>query len=82
MKEIKLLLFSFYREKIGKDEISIPIEPHDTVEDLYFWLVKQYPKAIYPMEGLRFAVNGEYVDKNKKLNENDEVALVPPVAGG
>lgn len=82
MKKVKVLLFSFFRETVGSDEIEIPIEEKDTVEDLYFWLVKQYPKTVFPLQNLRFAVNGEYVEKEKPVNENDEVVLVPPVSGG
>lgn len=82
MKKVNLMLFSYYREKIGTDQIQVPIEEKDTVEDLYFWLLKKYPGAIYPMKSLRFAVNGEYVDKGKSLEDSDEVVFIPPVAGG
>jgi molybdopterin converting factor small subunit len=31
---------------------------------------------------LRFAVNQEYVVENIDLNEDDEIAVFPPVSGG
>ena len=31
---------------------------------------------------IRFAVNSEYVTKNKKLKNEDEIGIFPPVSGG
>ena len=33
-------------------------------------------------EGLLYAVNREYADRGRELQEGDEVALIPPVSGG
>jgi molybdopterin converting factor small subunit len=33
-------------------------------------------------EGLLYAVNKEYADRNRLLADGDEVALIPPVSGG
>ena len=81
-KTATLQLFSFFREKVGADQLAVPIEPQETIEDLYFWLMKQYPQAQFPLKNLRFAVNGEYVSKEHLVLAGDEVALIPPVAGG
>jgi molybdopterin synthase catalytic subunit/molybdopterin converting factor small subunit len=32
--------------------------------------------------GLLYAVNREYAERERKLNDGDEVALIPPVSGG
>ena len=36
----------------------------------------------FDKEILRFAVNQEYVVENIHLNEDDEIAVFPPVSGG
>lgn len=82
MKKIRLQFFAFFRERMGVDQMEVPIEDGDTIEDLYFWLRKNYPETAFPLPSLRFAVNGEYVGKTAFINDNDEVVLVPPVAGG
>ena len=33
-------------------------------------------------EGLLYAVNREYAERERKLQDGDEVALIPPVSGG
>jgi molybdopterin synthase catalytic subunit len=33
-------------------------------------------------EGLLYAVNKEYADRDQQLSDGDEVALIPPVSGG
>ena len=33
-------------------------------------------------DGLLYAVNKEYADRNRPLVDGDEVALIPPVSGG
>ena len=33
-------------------------------------------------EGLLYAVNREYADREQELRDGDEVALIPPVSGG
>jgi molybdopterin synthase catalytic subunit/molybdopterin converting factor small subunit len=33
-------------------------------------------------EGLLYAVNREYADRDRELSDGDEVALIPPVSGG
>ena len=82
MNRVRLLLYAFLREKVGMDELEVPLEKGDTLEDLYFWLCVRYPQAAIPLPCLRFAVNGQYVSKNVLLHDGDEVVLVPPVAGG
>jgi molybdopterin synthase catalytic subunit len=45
-------------------------------------LVSRYPALGRLPEPSGYAINDEYVDGARPLQENDEVALIPPVSGG
>ena len=48
------------------------------------FLIKIYPELNkhFNQNILRIAVNKEYVIDNISLNQNDEIAIFPPVSGG
>lgn len=79
---VKVLLFAFLRERLGREELSLEIPQGTKVAEL--------PGKVFPDSGLppdvwsriRYAVNLEYVSSDRGLEEGDEVALIPPVAGG
>ena len=35
-----------------------------------------------PFDGCRFAVNDDFVGEDYRLKEGDQLAILPPVAGG
>ncbi len=45
-------------------------------------ILARYPRLAAGASSLRFAVNQEYVDGDASLSDGDEVAVIPPVAGG
>ena len=53
------------------------------INDLKKYIVIKYPdlKKYIDQDLLRVAVNQEYTIKNISLNENDEIAIFPPVSG-
>ena len=54
------------------------------INELKKYIVIKYPnlKKHIDQEVLRIAVNQEYIVENISLNENDEIAIFPPVSGG
>ncbi len=74
--------FASYREKINAASLDIDIDVGSTVKDLIDEIAKMYPTLTKDFSFLLVAVNWEYSDFNLVLNENDEVALIPPVSGG
>jgi molybdopterin converting factor subunit 1 len=78
--KVRVLLFAGLREKAGKGEMELEVEPGARVIDLpgkiFGAAMAQLPKS------LRYAVNMDYVTGDGLLKEGDEVALIPPVAGG
>lgn len=76
---IKLLYFAQISEKVGKSSEEIEFRGSNT-EDLMKQLYAKYPK----LEGLTFkiAVDQVLINENTDLKNGDEVALLPPFAGG
>jgi len=82
MVEIRLLLFSALKEKVGTGCLHVSLPSSATVEDLWAHLCRSYPavQAFRPVA--RVAVNCEYVTEDCLLRDGDEVALITPVSGG
>jgi len=77
-QSIKVLLFGSLTDAVGKNQMELT-EIIDT-EQLKNVLTEKYPA----LKRFRFqiAVNKKIATTNQKLNHNDEVALLPPFAGG
>jgi len=83
---MKLLYFSWVRERIGCDEEDISLPANITnVGTLLEWLAARgpaYAAALADRNAIRVAVNQNYVDDAHPVAIGDEVALFPPVTGG
>ena len=83
---MKLLYFSWVRERIGCDEEDIALpDGVTTVGALLGWLAQRgpgYAAALADRSALRVAVNQDYVTDSHPISPHDEVALFPPVTGG
>jgi len=79
---VNVLHFASFREAAGRDEESRELSEGTRVSDLWQMLRGEIPLlARYP--GMPpAAVNREYVDPQTVLRDGDEVAFLPPVAGG
>jgi len=75
---MKVLFYGKLKEITGKKEINL--EKFKTLKELREFLFKHYPGL--KKEVFFIAVNQEIVDKNIKLKDSDEVALLPPISGG
>ena len=77
--ELSLNYFGMIAEatNIQQEKIDIDVQ---TINDLKLKLVEKYP-AITKLN-YQFAVNQHLVEDNFQLNNGDEIALLPPFAGG
>jgi molybdopterin converting factor subunit 1 len=79
---IDALFFAAYRELVGRERLRIPIPEEGTVEAL----VRELRGRGQPWSRLparpAVALNRRYVDGSARLRTGDEVAFIPPVAGG
>jgi molybdopterin converting factor subunit 1 len=78
---IRTLLFATYRDLAGADELEIELPGGATAGDLVARLRARPGLGRIPEEPA-LAVNQEYASLSTPLSSGDEVALLPPVAGG
>ena len=80
--EVRTLFFASYRDLVGAPEISVELPSGATVADLVASLRQRgYPFADFPADPA-VAVNHAYAGGDQVLAADDEVAFIPPVAGG
>ena len=75
---MKILVFGMLVEDIGNDEVEIEVSA-DT-KSLKEILLNRYPAL--KTRQFMIAVNQQKINGNIALNPNDEIALIPPFAGG
>lgn len=77
-----MLAFAGARDAIGAPEVDLALEPGATADDVLRLACLRYP-ALEPYRScIRVAVNGTYATAATPVVPGDEVALIPPVAGG
>lgn len=79
---IKVLAFAGAGDVIGAPEVLLEVTGACTAGDVVDKLCANYPRLVPFRPILRVAVNGEYADLDARVAPGDEVALIPPVAGG
>jgi molybdopterin synthase sulfur carrier subunit len=70
--------FASLRETIGRSDDDVPFTNKTTVEEIWMRATQNMQRP----NRLLVAVNQEYADFNKEVNDGDEVAFFPPVTGG
>jgi molybdopterin-guanine dinucleotide biosynthesis protein A len=77
---LRVQYFALFREQAGKREEMI--ETVATTPALLYAEVKQRHGFNLEMKQLKVAINNEFADWQASLKPNDQVAFIPPVAGG
>lgn len=79
---IRILFFAAYRELLNLGEMKVDVPEEASVSDLlqHLW-DRGDPFALLPANPV-VAVNREFASLDTALEDGDEVAFVPPVAGG
>jgi molybdopterin synthase sulfur carrier subunit len=78
---LKVSLYGITRDIVGTSVIELPAPAPATVGELLAEMRKQYP-ALGELRSCAVAVNHEYASHDQLLRTVDEIALIPPVAGG
>ncbi len=79
---VRALFFASYRDLLGRAAMEVELAEGATVGDLVAGLRgRGHPFADLP-ERPAVAVNRAYAAPDVELDAGDEVAFIPPVAGG
>ena len=80
--KITLKLFGSLREAAGESTIQVELDEGARVADLRRWLSSRNPLVDKLGDRLAASVNLEIASSDDILRDGDEVAFLPPVAGG
>ena len=81
MSAVTVHLFASYAESFGTNKVQIDLAPESSVADLVA-VLRLLPGSFALPDSPRVAVNLKLAAPDQLLNTNDEIALIPPVAGG
>jgi molybdopterin converting factor subunit 1 len=81
MSTVTVQLFASYADLVGSSTLDVPIRQGDTVSDL-LRSIRSLPAASALPAIARVAVNRSFAADHTRLQSGDEIALIPPVAGG
>lgn len=81
-RTVKMLTFAGARDIVGAGEVDLALDGPCTAEELLAEVCRRYPALEPYRRSIRLAVNGTYAAPGDPITYGDEVALIPPVAGG
>lgn len=80
--KLRVLYFGIVRERLGRRAEEVEAPDGATVGTLLGILAGRAGIFALGAGSIRIAVNRSYVDDGHPLADGDEVAVIPPVAGG
>lgn len=79
---VRLLAFAAVRDVLGAAELDLDLRGAKTAQELWPVLLDRFPSLAVHRGSIRLAINGTYAFPEDAVRAGDEVALIPPVAGG
>ena len=80
--KVRLLFFAVLRDIAGSDERELILTDGATARDVWQSLRAEFAKLADYAEPPMTAINEEYASPDTTLQDGDELAFIPPVAGG
>jgi len=80
--KLRVLYFAVFREKIRREDDTLELADGARVRDAIAALTARHDVIGRLAGRFRVAVNQDFVDDDRALADGDELALIPPVAGG
>lgn len=82
MIAVRVLFFAALRELAGASEQRVVVPVGTSIGGLRVLLEAEVPTLRGRLGTVRFACNEHFVEDATRLEEDDVVALIPPVGGG
>jgi molybdopterin converting factor small subunit len=79
---VHVKLFAVAKQLARRDELPIELPPGATIADLRQRVAAECPALGNVLPHALWAVDAEYADETTPLNEQSNIALIPPVSGG
>jgi molybdopterin converting factor subunit 1 len=79
---VRLLYFAVLRDITGKSDAVVSLKEGTRAMDVWQTLRAEYPQLSDYRQPPMIAVNESYAAPETVLREGDELAFIPPVAGG
>lgn len=79
---VRVLFFGAARDAAGSNQVELSLDAPATVGSAWRSLGQEFGELERFGRSLLFAVNQEYATPETSLEENDELAVFPPVSGG
>ena len=78
---VTVLLFASYADLLGKNQLALDLSDGATAGDV-LGQIQTFPGADRLPSNPLIAVNERYARRDQVLAAGDEIAIIPPVAGG
>lgn len=78
---VRVLLFASYADAVGQSELTLELAEGSRVSDVVSRVRAMAGGRVLPPSPL-LAVNQSYASSSAVVESGDEVAIIPPVAGG
>lgn len=78
---IEVLAFGIVKDIFGGSSVNLEVNNELNIEGLKLVLEEKFPELI-SLASYMVAVNNEYAMPKDSIQQNDEVAIIPPVSGG
>jgi len=78
---IRVLLFASYADAVGRNELALDLQEGSVVGDVVRRVRELAGSTALPPSPL-LAINATYARADQPVVAGDEVAIIPPVAGG
>lgn len=79
---VRVQLFSHLRDAAGVSELTCDLNENARVADLLAQLYERFPKMRAWDNSILVGAGVEFVERDRRLRPDEEIAIMPPVQGG